>query len=256
VSGTATGWVERVRAELAAAGLNAWGVADGARHQAVLPGCRSVLVFGNGGTRLWDRFLDELRRDPRRLGDEEHPLDAFVRRALDRADPDPPPSRRWIRCAADEPEPVDFRTLGLEAGLGWPSMLGLALHPTFGPWLAFRAACFTTEPLPASGPLGGPGPCDGCAAPCVSACPARAVERAGGWNVRVCAAWNVRTDVCASSCASRVACPVGEAHRYSALERQYHYDRKTGRRALAASLGVADARTGVGPHWKDWIGVP
>ena len=250
-----TGWDARTRRVLSRIGLNAIGVASGADYQNVLPGCRSVLVFGNGGGALWDAFVADLRAHPAHLADEAHPLDSFVQRAIAHADPRPPASRRWIRCSADEPDPVDFRTLALRAGLGWTSALGLLLHPEYGTWLGLRAACFTTEALPLTPALAGDGPCPSCAAPCASACPATAI-RDGVWQVGLCARWNTETDDCVTACAARVACPAGETHRYSALERHYHQDRKTGRRALAASLGIADRGEGIGPHWDLWAGSP
>jgi hypothetical protein len=218
-----------------------------------------VLVFANGGRALWDAFVEDLRRDPRGLEREQHPLDAFIARSLRAVDPDPAPGRRWIRCAAGEPNPADFRTLAVAAGLGTPSMLGLVMHETYGLWLGLRAACFTVEALPTSRPPP-ESACLRCPAPCVVACPAGAIDQAKvgtgrpGWKVDVCAQWNVQTTDCASTCVARDVCPEGMGHRYSALQRQYHYDRATGRRLLASHLGISDEMQGVGPHWDDWVG--
>ena len=251
------GWAAEVQRALGAAGLDVVGVADGASYQDVLPGCRSVLVLGSGAA-LWDAFVAEVRRVPRLLTGELHPLDAFVRRAVAAIDPEPPATRRWIRCAADEACPVDFRTLGLRAGLGWRSALGLLLHPVRGVWFALRAACFTTSWLPRSLAPVGDGPCLACDAPCASACPAHAVElpflpgQAGGWQVDACAAWNTGPAPCVTGCAARVACPAGAEHAYPPIQRHYHQDRRSGRRALAAALGIADGTSGLGPDWAGW----
>lgn len=66
---------ERLASALLASGLNLSGVASAAawddqmqparRTDALLPGARSILVFGNGGGDLWDAMLADLRRDPR-----------------------------------------------------------------------------------------------------------------------------------------------------------------------------------------------
>ena len=254
-------WASEIQRVLGAVGLDVVGVADGSGYQDLLPGCRSVMVFGSGA-RLWDGFVEALGRDPGRLSGEAHPLDAHVARAIAEADLEPPASRRWIRCAADEPHPVDFRTLALRAGLGWRSALGLLVHPVRGVWFALRAACFTTSRLPPSIALAGDGPCLACHAPCASACPAAAIQLpftpggAGGWQVDVCAGWNTGPEPCTDSCAARVACPAGAEHAYSPLQRRYHQDRQSGRRALAALLGIEDAREGIGPHWAAWAGAP
>lgn len=249
-------WVSALTARLAAFGLNAWGVADGQPYQSVLPGCRSVLVFGSGGPALWQHFVAWLRADPARLSGEQHPLDAFIQRSLEAADPAPETSRRWVRCAADETCFVDFRPLARDAGLGWSSRLGLLLHPVYGPWMGLRAACFTTEALPVTGAAPGDGPCAGCAAPCVTVCPAEAV-RAEGFDIVRCAAWRAPEHEggrggCPTSCGARNACPEGAAWRYPDLEQHYHDNRRTGRAALGALLGVDQPGQGVGPHWGTW----
>jgi hypothetical protein len=253
-----TTWARDAVDALGALGLDAVGVADGAPYQDVLPGCRSVLVIGSGRA-LWDAFVTDLRATPGHLADEAHPLDAFVHRAVDAADPTPPATRRWVRCAADQRERVDFRTLARDAGLGSPSALGLLLHPTLGPWFGLRAACFTVDELPVSRSVIDGSPCLDCRAPCAEACPAAAIALpyrpgvSGGIAIDTCARWNVEQDSCATSCRAREACPVGAGQRYSALEVQYHHNRRAGRRALAIDLQIADAREGIGPRWRDHV---
>jgi hypothetical protein len=212
-------------------GLNVWGVADGAPWQHVLPGCRAVLVVGSGGTTLWDGFLAWAAERPERLRGEG-PLDTRVVEAID-AVPEAP-SRRWIRCAADDGQAIDFRTLALQAGLGHPSRLGLLLHPTFGPWLALRAACFTLDPLPLTGPLTAAPPCEGCPAPCTSACPVGAIGP-GGWSFAPCVGFQERDTTCHGGCLARAACVVGREHAYGARQHRYH-QHPAGRRAVLDTL--------------------
>ncbi len=237
---------------LRAFGLDVQGVADGTKYDAWLPGCRSVIVFASGGSALWEALLAACRIDPRRWSAQEHPLDAFVRAEVTAIDPLPPPSRRWVFCGALDEEQPDFRTLAWEAGLGYPSKLGLLLHPVYGPWLGLRAACFTTERIAPTGPLPEVGPCEGCPAPCVDACPGSAMSRQRGWDVRACSGFHEASPICHRDCASRVACPVGEQHRYGELQRLYHNNRVLGRPAVASFLGIEDDKVGVGPRWALW----
>ncbi len=249
---------------LAAAGLNAAGVADAARWdtlvgpprktEALLAGTQAILVFGSGGGGLWEALLADLRRHPEHLAGEAHPLDAFVRRTVAAADPllgDVP--RRWFFAAADAELHLDFRALADLAGLGGKSRMGLLLHPEFGLWLGLRAACFLAAPVPFS-PAAHAEPCAGCPAPCVAACPGSAFVN-GQWSVDRCSAFHAESTACEASCSARSACPKAPEHRYGPDELQYHYDRKHGRERLRALVGLAEAQDGfegVGPHWNEW----
>ncbi|MEL6348292.1 MAG: hypothetical protein AAFV53_34600 [Myxococcota bacterium] len=224
-----------IRDALAAKGLNLIGIADGAPYQSLLAGCKAVVVVASGGGALWDAFLDDLRADPQRLFEEDHPLDRFVARTLQQADPTPPASRRWIRCAADESVFIDFRKLALQAGLGWMSQLGVVLNPTFGPWMGLRAACLTTDALPIDGPLSAPAPCAACPDRCAAACPGGAFD-AGRLRIRRCVAFRAASTTCAVRCDARRACPEGRAHAYGADALRYHMDPKGGREMLAQML--------------------
>lgn len=226
-------------ARLAARGLNVVGVADGAPWQAHLPGCRAVLVVGSGGPALWEALVQAIRADPRTLVGQAHPLDAFVRRVVAEADPHPPGSRRWAFADLVEPEPIPIQRLALAAGMGWSSRIQLVLHPRHGPWMGLRAACFTTEALPVTGPLPGEGPCGAYPAPCLRACPGRAMAD-GRLDWRWCTVHRATTQDCTQTCAVRAACPEGAGAAYPALEQLYHHDKARGRAALAASLGLDD----------------
>ncbi len=244
-------WLERTTNALADVGVGLRGVADGRPYQHVLRGCRSVVVFGNGGSALWDSMVAAIRQENGRLTTSQHPLDDHVERALKTGDPKRRRSRRWIRCAATETEMVDFRSLAVAAGLGHPSRMGLLLHPEYGLWTGLRAACFTTEELPVAGPLPGPGPCDGCPAPCADACPGNAFVD-GGWDPGRCASFHVESTTCRGSCASRRACPVGADHAYGELQETYHSWRPAGRVRLAVELGIHDRGTTEPIAWRTW----
>lgn len=255
---------DRLASALAASGLNLCGVADAAswdarvppsrRTDALLPGARSILVFGNGGGAMWEALLADLRRDPRGLTEEEHPVDAFVRRAVAAADALlGGVRRRWFWASAEADLHIDFRLLAGMAGMGVQSRLGLLIHPTWGTWIGLRAACFVEPDLPTS-PLASADPCHGCPAPCVSSCVGAAFPT-GQWDVDACSRFHRDDVLCERSCASRLACPVGADRCYTAEHYAYHAHRPSGRAWLREHLGIppgADRYEGVGPHWGDW----
>jgi hypothetical protein len=190
-------------------GLNLSGVADGRGWDRILPGCRSVVVVASGGPALWNAVLAAGFRPWR------DPIDRWVSEAVASV---PADGGRWVLSAAS-PE-VDFRTLAVAAGLGWPSRLGLVLHPVYGPWIGLRAAWFTEQRLEPTGPLSSRPACEGCPAPCVAACPVGAPgER---FDIGACVAFRGADPWCRATCHARDACPVGAEHRYPAEERRYH----------------------------------
>lgn len=239
-SASASETAARLRDSLARAGLNALGVVDCAAWNAcvredqhaerLLRGARSALVVGSGGRALFSAFEASPEREwP--VG----PLDAYTERVLGEA-------AGQLRAAglaaevvlAHEPRGggfVDFVALGRAAGLGWPSRLGLLLHPTFGPWMSLRAAILTDAALPADSPLGGSGPCEACPAPCAEACPGAALAT-GRFDAARCAATRHRELDCTARCGARRACVVGPEHGYSDRAEAHHM------RASALAMGM------------------
>src|SRR5690606_40292919 len=47
----------------------------------------------------------------------------------------------------NEPNPLPFQAIARAAGLA-PSLLGLDLHPRYGPWIAYRALVLTDREIP------------------------------------------------------------------------------------------------------------
>lgn len=239
-----------IERDLAAGGLNAFGVADGRGYDAWLPGCRAVVVVGSGGRALWPAFSAALEAAPERLAERDHPLDDYVRDLVAAVDA-PGPDRRWAFADGRQDPAVPIQALAHAAGLGWSSRLGLVLHPTFGPWLGLRAVCFTREALPVSGPLPGDGPCARCPAPCAEACPASAIATRLDW--RACLRHRVSTTDCASRCHARAACPEGAAHRYGSEQHHFHHNKATGRAAFARARGLPDPTPPPAPDWSRWL---
>jgi hypothetical protein len=179
-------------------------VAEGRRLAHDAPDARGVIVLGNGGTALWSAFRAEAD-----VADLTDPLDRFVARAVEDAVRDVPDAR----CRFPSDPRVDFRLLGELAGLGRPSLLGLLVHPTYGPWIGLRAAVIVPDEVRAPRPADGFDPCPTCVErPCLAACPVGAIGP-GGWDVPACTAHRLaRDDHCASGCTARIACVYGRPH--------------------------------------------
>jgi hypothetical protein len=215
---------------LAPFGLNLIGVATPAAYDALvpashrLPRCeatRSLVVIGNGGGAFWAAYRAHVEAHPGHA-DRAHPLDDFTTAVVE-AQVVPVMERLGITGALHLPHrettpPVSFVHLAEAAGLGRRSLLGVLVHPEYGPWMALRAALFVDVALSAPRPAAGFDPCPSCAArPCITACPADAVSHPAGWDVPRCVGFRVdRADAnpCVDRCSARVACVYGRAHRY------------------------------------------
>jgi epoxyqueuosine reductase QueG len=155
-----------------------------------------------------------------------HPVDDHTRATLDleaaALAAALPQARFRTLFPFDDPAPrVSFLRLAEEAGLGTTdTVLGLLLHPEFGPWVSLRACLLTDLDLPAGGRLLDFRPCDGCPRPCLEACPAR-VLNAFGWDHAACFEYRRRGPNCLDGCSPRIACPVGAAHRYGPEEMRH-----------------------------------
>lgn len=216
--------LDTTRDRLAHIGLDLVGVASAAAYDAtvperhrlasIAPEMRSAIVVGNGGRAFWDAF--------RRAGRQWslHPLDAFTRAAVTDALGPLPDGARLV--FPFDPTPVSFVHLAECAGLGRRSLLGVLVHPEYGPWMALRAAILLRDALP---PTTAPpfDPCPSCIErPCIAACPGGAVS-ATGWDVPACMTHRLRPiDDCGDGCHARIACVYGRAHRYPPEAMAFH----------------------------------
>lgn len=147
------------------------------------PDSRSIIVIGNGGGAFWRALKDHAARHPG-WWQRDHPLDDFTREVIER---EVAPSVRAVGVACRPIYPFDvmsinFMELGRIAGLGGPSILGVLVHPTYGPWIAFRAALLIDADLDSPGAASGFEPCPGCTVrSCIPACPVvRSASRRDG----------------------------------------------------------------------------
>lgn len=230
---------------LAPFGLNLIGATTPAAYDALVPRSHrlgavdagAIVVIGNGGAAFWLAYRAHLARRPEAAS--PHPLDAFTVGVL-REHALPVAARVGARAVLrlpfeDAERPLSFVHLAEAAGLGRRSLLGVLVHPEFGPWMALRGALLVAAAPPAPRPAEGFDPCPSCRdRPCVGACPAAAVSFPAGWDVPACVGHRVeREDAganpCPDRCHARVACIYGRAHRYPDDALGYHH-----RRAFAA----------------------
>ncbi|MGH8574311.1 MAG: hypothetical protein ACREX8_17300 [Gammaproteobacteria bacterium] len=233
--------VEDLRARWIPAGLDlvqpfqvAWynrAVADAFR----LPdfGRPSALGILVGNTRaLWPRFLEALEVN-RPVLDERHPLESYVE-AIVLPALHPLIPRSEVRFAHDPPpRRVAMQRLAHISGLAYLTPSHLNVHPTYGPWIALRAAVVIDIEGPSSPPLEPPNPCPDCERHCLPRFRA-AIAEAGATPAAHTAIerhWRLWLAV-------RDACPVGRSHRYGDAQIRYHYtkDREVLRR-LHGSAG-------------------
>lgn len=225
---------------LAPFGLNVIGVATIAAYDALVPARwrigpdgaspRAAVVIGNGGGAFWAAYQAHLARHPgfaRRLD----PLDDFTREIMD-WHAAPLAARLGVRATlrfpfdASEP-PISFVHLSEAAGLGRRSILGVLVHPEFGPWIALRGALLVDDEIAAARPAADFDPCPSCVErPCIRACPGDAIGYPAGWDIPRCIDHRLaESGACADRCHARFDCVYGRAHRYPAAALVYHQQR-------------------------------
>ncbi len=217
----------RARDHLEAAGFNLSGalgverydalVPDAWRAARIAPAARSVVVVGHGGRALWPRF-----RAAREAALQRDPLDRYTLRVVEEAAARLGPAARVaLYSQRREGQWVPLVALAREAGFGVPGRVGVLLHPGFGPWISMRALLYAPLELPEARPCEGFAPCDGCPAPCASACHGAAVGPAG-LDARRCHDTRHTDARCALDCDARVACVLAPEHGYPVEQRAHH----------------------------------
>lgn len=226
---------------LAPHGFNLIGTASVAAYEALaperyhirtlLPGAKTAVVIGNGGGAFWAGFRAHCKARPGYLHGREHPLDDYtveiIESALTSLLEGTQTQYRYVYPFRFWTEPVSFMHLAQAAGLAGPSILGVVIHPVYGPWMALRAAVLLDREL--SIPPAAPGfnPCPTCTErACVPACPAGAVSAATGWDIPACVRHrlHIRED-CVDHCRARYQCVYGREHRYPPDALSYHQQR-------------------------------
>lgn len=212
-------------------------VPEAARLGPIEPRARTVVVIGNGGGEFWSYYQRYLKLHPEHAA-RAHPLDDYTRALVNDELVTGLASRETYARAlfpfVEEPVHLRFMDLARLAGLGAPSLLGLLVHPEYGPWIALRAALLMELEFEAAGPALNFDPCPQCASrACIAACPTAAVSLAG-WDAHGCADYRIAAPAaCAGACHARRACVLAPQARYPADELAYHQERSL--RAIRAS---------------------
>ena len=225
---------------LAPFGFDLVGVTTPAAYDALVPPshrlgstrlARSIVVIGNGGGAFWSAYRRHCAAEPAYAA-RAHPLDAFTTTVMETH---ALPAIAHLGAAPVVRFPFDvaapalsFVHLAEAAGLGCRSLLGVLVHPEYGPWMALRAALLVDADLEATRPAAGFDPCPTCVdRPCITACPADAITPAEGWNVPRCVDFRTtaETNPCETRCHARVACVYGRHHRYPDDALAYHQGR-------------------------------
>lgn len=182
------------------------------------PDWPSLLLLASTGTSLWTA-LHAAGAESR-----EHPIDSFVADRLDamRALIPEPTTLLWPDPEGGTPFPVSLA--GRLAGWGHRSPMGLTIHPRHGLWMGYRGAILLGVDLPEELEPAAPSPCASCdGRPCLTACPVGAVGGEDGLDAVACFSERLRDGAaCATSCAARLACPVGAPSRYTDEQIAHH----------------------------------
>ena len=188
---------------------------------------KSIVLVGFAGKSFWGVFKDYLERNPEFKNRNVDLIDNYTvlrfKEAAKILNSHKIDYKTVFPFGKDGTQ-LNFLKLGELGGAGVSSLLGILLHPVYGPWISLRGAFITNLELNEyDGPIFGFSPCPSCDKPCISACPVNTIS-ISGWDWEACMKFRISDDTCAKSCASRRACPYGKTEQYS--EEQLHYHHK------------------------------
>ncbi len=214
---------------LAEAGLNLYATFDCAalpaeirqmfEEQAIsLDAYSRLVLLGHGGKQMWQQLqlFGHHTNDP-----VDHYSQVMTQTFIDEYLGAPPTLMLYPLTSVMIP----LQRLGTLAGWSHPSPLGLGINQKYGVWFAYRAAFLTDAPLPLTDNPTTASPCDSCYdKPCITACPAGAVQGINQFKLRECGTFTISSNSpCQDRCLSRMACPQAPQHNYTLEQIQYHY---------------------------------
>ncbi|MFN3575577.1 MAG: ferredoxin [Tabrizicola sp.] len=189
------------------------GFAVGSDEQGFPAGTRTLLLLGP----LEPGFWAHLQAQPEWGGPD--PVDRWSRRVIGR-----------IACELGAkalfpfggPPWHPFYRWALRTGRVWDSPVRLLVHAGQGLMVSFRGALALKEVVEVPPPVAKP--CETCASPCLTTCPAGALSGAG-YDVPACHAWLDRAEgaeCMAGGCLVRRACPVSQSYARLPEQSAYH----------------------------------
>lgn len=190
-----------LEALLADEGLGVLGVAPLEPQDDGAAAFQSVALIGPEGAAFWSRFSTSAEASD----GAANPLDRWSRRVGERI-------AEEIDAQAvfpfGGPPYAPFLRWALASGAFFASPIGPLAHRRQGLWASFRFGLLRADAAPPADPS--PSPCDGCPAPCKTACPVDAFS--DGYDVPACVGHVLSTGGVAcreTGCRARAACPVG-----------------------------------------------
>ena len=179
-------------------------------------GYRQLILLGHGGTALWEAVNQS------GIGGRD-PIDDFTVRVVRQWMSEFQPENRYA-ILYPGPQPIALQRLGALAGWHHASPFMVGIDTEWGTWYAYRAVVLADTRFAPSRAVDRINPCATCQTkPCITACPASAMAD-GSFSLQKCISWRKQADSpCAFTCLARVACPVGNDHRYTAEQLAHTY---------------------------------
>ncbi len=192
--------------------LGGFAVAEG--EAGFPPGTRTLLMLGPKEPGFWPHLTSQPEWDG-----APHPVDRWSRRVIGRIACD---LRAKALFPFGGPPYHPFYPWALRTGRVWDSPVRLLVHAGQGLLVSFRGALALKEAVDL--PLRAEKPCEACAAPCLTRCPAGAIT-AAGYDVPVCHAFLDRpegAECLTGGCLVRRACPVSQSYARLPEQSAYH----------------------------------
>lgn len=181
---------------------------------------KQLIMFGHGGTRMWESVQQS------EFAGDDHPIDSFSVNIVKQYFADTCSGSSFEILYPHSSRMVPLQKLGVLAGWHNASPFRIGINAEWGSWFAYRAVVLADTEFKATLKMDAPSPCDSCEEkPCITACPADALSGNDG-ALKPCIDYRLTKDSkCKDRCFSRLACPIAAEHRYSIEQINYHYAR-------------------------------